>query len=78
MIIKNTGDRPVEIMMTTRILVINPGEEKRITAGEVRDPKLREGLQVRAVSIVRPSTEEEEEALKWSLEQHRDLDREVD
>ena len=78
MIIKNTNDRPVEIEMATRVLVIHTGEEKRITADEVRDPKLRENLQVRAVSIVRPSTEEEEAAFILELEQQRRQEEECD
>lgn len=63
MIVKNTNDKAVEIRMATRLLRVNPGEEKIITADEVRDPALRESLQVRSVSIVRPTTEAEEHAL---------------
>jgi hypothetical protein len=63
MIIKNTDDRPVEIQMATRSIRVNPGDEVMITADEVRDATLRQSLQVRAISIVRPATEEEEEAL---------------
>lgn len=63
MIIKNTNDRPVEIQMANRRITVNPGEEKMITAEEVRDPMLRQKLQVRAISIVRPATEDEE----WQL-----------
>ena len=69
MIIKNTSDRPVEIQMATRQIVVPPGEERMITADEVRDATLRQSLQVRAVSIVRPATEEEELELRQSLEQ---------
>jgi len=68
MLIKNTNDRSVEIPMSTRNLVLEPGAEKLITSDEVRDPVLREKLQVRGIAIVRPSTEEEEEALR--AEQH--------
>lgn len=68
MIVKNTNDRPVEIEMATRRLVVRPGEEKMITSEEVRDGALRQKLQVRAISIVRPATEEEEIALRESLE----------
>ena len=67
MIIKNTNDRPVEIQMATRRIVVHPGEEKMITAEEVRDPTLRQKLQVRAISIVRPATEEEELQLREML-----------
>lgn len=68
MVIKNTNTRPVEIAMKTRPLRLNPGEEKAVTAEEVRDGDLREKLQVRAVSIVRPTTIEEEEALIREIE----------
>ena len=69
MIIKNTDDKAVEVSMKSRLLHVGPGEERAITAEEVRDPALRESLQVRAISIVRPVTEEEEEALREALEQ---------
>jgi hypothetical protein len=69
MIIKNTSDRPVEIQMATRRLVVQSGEEKMITSEEVRDITLRQKLQVRAISIVRPATEQEELALRQSLEE---------
>lgn len=63
MIVKNTNDKSVEIRMATRTLQVSPGEEKMVTADEVRDPALRESLQVRAISIVRPTTEAEEDSL---------------
>lgn len=66
MIIKNTDDRPVDIQMATRRIRVKPGQEVIITAEEVRDTTLRENLQVRAISIVRPATEEEEEELHRS------------
>ncbi len=69
MIIKNTGDRPVEIQMATRRIVVHPGEEKMITSEEVRDVMLRQKLQIREISIVRPATEQEELALRQSLEE---------
>lgn len=69
MIIKNTGGRPVEIDMETRTLVVGPGEEKMITAKEVRDPTLREVLQIRGISIVRPATEEESDELARKLKE---------
>lgn len=68
MIIKNTDDRPVDINMATRTIQVRPGEERMITSEEVRDPKLRESLQVRAISIVRPTTEEEEVQLQAEIE----------
>ena len=64
MIIKNTHLKPVEIKMKTRTIVVEPGQEMLLTAEEVRDPVLREHLQVRSVSIVRPSTEEEEQEFR--------------
>ncbi len=67
MLIKNTNPRPVKVAMSTRTLVLKPGEEQLVTADEVRDSVLREKLQVRAVSIVRPATDEEEEALLRKL-----------
>ncbi len=69
MLIKNTNTRPVAIVMKTRPLTLNPGEEKMITADEVRDSALREKLQIRAISIVRPSTEAEEEQLMVEIEE---------
>ena len=69
MLIKNTNTRPVEIPMATRHITLGPGEEQLVTAKEVRDAVLREHLQVRAVAIVRPSTEEEEEELLKRLEE---------
>ena len=71
MLIKNTNTRPVEIEMKTRPLRLNPGEEKFITPDEVRDEAIREKLQIRAVSIVRPSTQAEEDLLVQQLEDER-------
>ncbi len=68
MLIKNTGDRSVQITMATRVTTIGAGEAKFITPEEVRDPGLRESLQIRAISIVRPATEEEDAALRERLE----------
>ena len=69
MIIKNTDDRSVEIHLTTRTLVIRPGEEYALTADEVKDSVLREHLQVRTISIVRPTTETEEDEVQRLLEE---------
>jgi len=69
MVIKNTNERSVEINLSTRTLVIRPGEEYPVTADEVKDPILREHLQVRAISIVRPTTEAEEADLRRLLEE---------
>lgn len=69
MLIKNTNDRPVEVRMARRTIRLGPGDEAFITSDEVKDAVLRENLQVRAVSIVRPSTDAEEEALRQRLSQ---------
>ncbi len=63
MVIKNTDTRSVSIDMATRTIVLDPGAEKLITADEVKDSNLRDFLQVRAISIVRPATSEEEDEL---------------
>ena len=63
MLIKNTNKTPVRIKMSSRTIQLGPGEEELLTAEEVLDPDLRAKLQVRAVSIVRPATDEEESAL---------------
>ncbi len=68
MIVKNTEERSVEIKLTTRTLVIHPGEEFPVSADEVKDPVLRENLQVHTISIVRPMTEAEEDELQRLLE----------
>ena len=39
--------------------MLGPGDEELLTAEEVLDTDLRAKLQVRAVSIVRPATDEE-------------------
>ncbi len=69
MVIKNTNDKPVEIVLASRSLRLAPGDEQSITADEVKDPLLCESLQVRAVSIVRPTTDEEEAAVRRLLEE---------
>lgn len=71
MYIKNTGSNTVQIPMATRIIQIEPGQEKLITPEEVRDPVLRESLQVRAISIVRPATNDEVSELKERLRKER-------
>ncbi len=65
--IKNSHTKPVEIEMSTRAVQLAPGEKLLLSAEEVRDTTLRANLQVRAISIVRPSTDEEEEALGLHL-----------
>ena len=69
MIVKNTEERTVEINLATRTLVIHPGEEYPISADEVKDPVLRENLQVRTISILRPATEAEEDEVQRLLEE---------
>ena len=78
MVIKNTDERTVEVNLTTRSLVIKPGEEYPITADEVKDTELREKLQVRAISIVRPTTDDEEDALQRLLEEQEQEQAEED
>ena len=60
MLIKNTNTASVQIKMSNRTILLGPGEEELLTATEVLDPDLRAKLQIRAVSIVRPATDEEE------------------
>lgn len=67
MLIKNTNPLSVTIEMASRVLTLEPGDEELITAEEVLDSSLREYLQVRGVSIVRPALDEEEEELKRHL-----------
>ncbi len=69
MIVKNTEERSVEIKLATRTLVIHPGEEYPVSADEVKDPVLRENLQVRTISVVRPATEAEEDEVQRLLEE---------
>jgi hypothetical protein len=68
MLIKNNGDEAVTVSMESRTLTIGPGEEKFLTPEEVRDAALREALQERSISIVRPATEAEDEALSERVE----------
>ncbi len=63
MLIKNVAERPLTIRLDTRTLELGAGEEALVTAEEVRDPVLRDNLQLRTVAIVRPATEEEGESL---------------
>jgi hypothetical protein len=64
MVIKNSHDKPVEIHLASRVIVVHPGEEVPVSAEEVKDPVLRESLQEREISIVRPTTEAEEDVLQ--------------
>lgn len=67
MLITNNGTETVEISMSSRPIRLDPGEEAFITPNEVRDPQLREALQERSISIVRPATSPEDEALQDQL-----------
>lgn len=72
MLIKNTNTGPVTVVMQTRTIVLEPGDETLVTAEEVQDSGLRDHLQVRGVSIVRPSTEMEDSELRQTLEAEED------
>ena len=61
MFIKNVAERPLTIRMRTRTIRMQAGQILLITAEEVRDPVLRENLQVRSIAIVRPATHAEED-----------------
>ncbi len=61
MLIKNVVERPLRLVLDTRVVPLEPGEEVLVSAVEVRDPVLRENLQVRTIAIVRPATDEEDE-----------------
>ena len=63
MIIKNVSDAPVELELQGRTVHLDAGDERVVSAVEVRDAVLREALQVRRLAIVRPSTDEEAAAL---------------
>ena len=67
MLIKNTNTSTVKIDMATRSITLEPGDEELVTAEEVLDATLRDFLQVRGVSIVRPARDEEEAELRERL-----------
>lgn len=67
MLIKNVAERPLTIRLRTRVIKMKAEEELLVTAEEVRDSILRENLQIRTIAIVRPSTEEENDALAQEL-----------
>lgn len=66
--IKNTGNDNAQVAMTSRDIRLGPGEEKLLTPEEVRDDALRRALQERSIAIVRPATEEEDDALQERLD----------
>jgi len=74
MLIKNLGVEPITIRMLTRKLALSPGQESAVTPEEVRDPVLRDHLQIRTIAIVRPTTSEEDEELKQQLAEQADAD----
>jgi hypothetical protein len=67
MIIKNVSERALDLGLDTRTVHLEPGDERPVTAAEVRDGVLREALQLRTIAIVRPSTAEEAAALDDEL-----------
>lgn len=71
MLIKNNGNESVSVSMSSREITLDPGEEKFITPDEVQDSTLREALQGRSISIVRPASPEEDEALRERLDDDR-------
>ena len=71
MLIKNVAERPLTIRLQSRVIKMEAGDEVLITSEEVRDPTLRENLQVRSIAVVRPATDEEDEALAQELAESR-------
>ena len=67
MIIKNVSDHPLDLRLDTRTLTLAAGAERPVTAPEVKDPILRNALQLRTIAIVRPTTPEESAALDAEL-----------
>ena len=67
MIIKNVSEDALELRLDTRTLYLTAGEERPVTAPEVKDARLRQALQVREIAIVRPTTDEEADALAEEL-----------
>ena len=67
MIIKNVSEQPLDLRLDTRTVAMPPGAERPVTAVEVKDPILRNALQLRTIAIVRPTTPEESTALDAEL-----------
>jgi len=63
MIIKNVSESPLDLRLDSRAIHLEPGDERPVTAPEVKDGVLRQALQVRSIAIVRPTTNEESAAL---------------
>lgn len=62
MLIKNVSEDPLDLRLDSRTVHLEPGEEKGVTAVEVRDATLRKNLQLRTIAVVRPATDAETEA----------------
>ncbi|NNF57357.1 MAG: hypothetical protein HKN04_03865 [Rhodothermaceae bacterium] len=71
MLIKNVAERPLTIRLQSRVLKMEAGDEVLITSEEVRDPTLRDNLQLRTIAVVRPATDEEDETLAQELADSR-------
>ncbi len=67
MIIKNVSEDAFDLRLDSRTLHLDAGDERPVTAVEVKDARLRQALQVRSIAIVRPTTPEESEALDAEL-----------
>ena len=67
MIIKNADKVAKSVELATRTVHLDPGETVALTSDEVMDGNLRDLLQVRALVIVRPVTDEEEQANRAEL-----------
>ena len=67
MIIKNVAEQPLDLRLDTRTVTMGPGDERPVTAVEVKDPILRNALQLRTIAIVRPTTPDESAALDTEL-----------
>jgi len=63
MLIKNVAERPITITLNNRTINMEAEEEVIVSAEEVRDPEMREHLQVRTIAVVRPASDEESSTL---------------
>lgn len=67
MIIKNVCEKAIDLRLDTRTVSLGPGDERPVSPVEVKDPILRNALQLRTIAIVRPTTSEESAALAAEL-----------
>ncbi len=67
MIIKNVSDDTLDLRLDSRTVHMTAGEERPVTAVEVKDARLRKALEIREIAIVRPTTDEEAAALDAEL-----------